>query len=91
MVWYPKRRNRPSNKNPTLARNLEPEHGVRRSKRAGRTTETEGAAVRGNAKRGTVGAGTRTRRGTGRKVADIQEDEEDEVMREAASPVKGRR
>ena len=69
----------------------EPEHGVRRSKRAGRTAETENATVKGNVKRGTAGAGTRTRRGTGRKVADIQEDEEDEVMREAASPVKARR
>ena len=69
----------------------EPEHGVRRSKRTGRATETESAAVRGNGKRGGVAASTRTKRGTGRKVADIQEDEEDEVMREAASPVKARR
>jgi len=69
----------------------EPEHGVRRSKRTGRSTETETVAVRGNAKRGTAGAGVRTRRGTGRKVADIQEDEEDEEMREAAPPVKARR
>lgn len=72
----------------------EPEHGVRRSKRSGRTTEPESAAVRGNGKRGASGAGTRTKRGTGRKVANIQEEdiqEEDEVMREAVSPRKARR
>ena len=69
----------------------EPEHGVRRSKRTGRAAETEPAAVRGNGKRGTAAASTRTKRGAGKKVADIQEDEEDEVMREAASPVKVRR
>jgi len=67
----------------------EPEHGVRRSKRSARVAEPESAAVRGNGKHGTSGAGTRTRRGAGRKVIDIQE--EDEVMREAASPKKTRR
>ena len=67
----------------------EPEHGVRRNKKTTRTTEPESAAVRGNGKHSASGAGTRTRRGAGRKVADIQED--DEVMREAASPKKTRR
>lgn len=67
----------------------EPEHGVRRSKRATRAGEPESASARGSGKHGAPGAGTRTRRGTGRKVADIQE--EDEVMREAASPRKTRR
>jgi hypothetical protein len=67
----------------------EPEHGVRRSKRTGRAAEPESAAVRGNGKRGASGAGTRTKRGAGGKVADIQE--EDEIMREAASPRKTRR
>ena len=66
----------------------EPEHGVRRSKRAGRVAEPETAVVKGVSKRG-AGAGTRTKRGAGRKVADI--DEEDEVMREAASPMRSRR
>ena len=68
----------------------EPEHGVRRSKRAGRVVEPEVVAVKGSGKRGASGAGTRTKRGAGRKAADIQE-EEDEVMREAASPTKSRR
>jgi hypothetical protein len=45
--------------------------------------------VRGNGKHGAAGTATRTKRGTGKKVADIQE--EDEVMREAASPRKTRR
>lgn len=67
----------------------EPEHGVRRSKRATRVGEPENASVRGSGKHGAPGAGTRTKRGTGRKVADILE--EDEVMREAASPKKNRR
>ena len=67
----------------------EPEHGVRRSKRTGRVTEPESATVRGGGKHGASGASTRTRRGGGRKVTDIQE--EDEVMREAASPKKTRR
>ena len=67
----------------------EPEHGVRRSKRTGRVAEPESADVRGSGKHGASGAGTRTRRGGGRKVEDIQED--DEVMREAASPRKTRR
>ena len=66
----------------------EPEHGVRRSKRTTRA-EPESTAIRGNGKHGATGAGTRTRRGAGKKVADIQE--EDEVMREAASPRKSRR
>ena len=64
----------------------EPEHGVRRSKRTGRTAEPEIVAVRGDGKRGGPGSGTRTRRGAGRRGADIPE--EDEVMREAASPKK---
>lgn len=67
----------------------EPEHGVRRSKRPARTAEPDGAAVRGTGKHGASGTGTRTRRGVGKKVGDIQE--EDEVMREAASPRKSRR
>ena len=67
----------------------EPEHGVRRSKRTPRAAEPESATVRGNGKHGASGAGTRTRRGAGRKVGDIQE--EDEIMREAASPKKTRR
>lgn len=68
----------------------EPEHGVRRSKRASRTAEAEGGTVRGQGKHGASGAGTRTKRGTGRRVADIEE-EDDEVMRETASPKKSRR
>ena len=67
----------------------EPEHGVRRSKRTARAAEPESASARGSGKHGAPGAGTRTKRSTGRKVADIQE--EDEVMREAASPKKTRR
>lgn len=67
----------------------EPEHGVRRSKRTARGAEPESAIVKGNGKHVASGAGTRTKRGAGRKVADIQE--EDEIMREAASPKKTRR
>jgi len=67
----------------------EPEHGVRRNKRTVRAGEPESAAVRGNGKHGAAGTGTRTRRGAGKKVGDLQE--EDEVMREAASPRKTRR
>jgi hypothetical protein len=67
----------------------EPEHGVRRSKRAIRGGEPESASVRGQGKHVVSGAGTRTKRGVGRKIADVQE--EDEVMREAASPKKTRR
>ena len=68
----------------------EPEHGVRRSKRAGRVAEPESVAVKGGISKRGAGAGTRTKRGAGRKVEDIQE-EEDEVMREAASPMRSRR
>lgn len=68
----------------------EPEHGLRGSKRTTRTGESDKTAmIRGNGKHGASGAGTRTKRGAGKKVADIQE--EDEVMREAASPRKSRR
>ena len=68
----------------------EPEHGVRRSKRTTRGGgEPENTAVRGQGKHSTSGASNRTKRGAGRKVADIQE--EDEAMREAASPKKARR
>jgi hypothetical protein len=67
----------------------EPEHGVRRSKRANRGTEPESVPLRGHGKQGASGTGARTKRGVGRKVADIQE--EDEVMRETASPKKSRR
>ena len=68
----------------------EPEHGVRRSKRAGRAAEPESVVVKGGIGKRGAGAGTRTKRGAGRKAADVQE-EEDEVMREAASPVRSRR
>jgi hypothetical protein len=67
----------------------EPEHGVRRSKRATRAAEPESATVRGEGKHNASGASTRTKRGAGKRVADIQE--EDEVMRESASPKKSRR
>jgi len=66
----------------------EPEHGVRRSKRATRA-EPESATVRGQGKHGVSGAGARTKRGTGRRVTDIQEG--DEAMWETASPKKSRR
>ena len=66
----------------------EPEHGVRRNKRTTRA-EPENATVRGQGKHGASGAGTRSKRGTGRRVGDIQE--EDEVMRETATPKKSRR
>lgn len=67
----------------------EPEHGVRRSKRPTRAGEPESTAVKGHGRHGAPA--TRTKRGTGRKVADIHE-EEDEVMREeASSPRKTRR
>ena len=67
----------------------EPEHGVRRSKRTPRTAEPESATVRGHGKHGASGAGTRTKRGASRRIADVQE--EDEMMRETASPKKSRR
>lgn len=67
----------------------EPEHGVRRSKRTTRgVAEPESATVRGQGKHGASGVGTRTKRSVGKRVADIQEDE---VMRETASPKKSRR
>lgn len=66
----------------------EPEHGVRRSKRTTRAPEPESTAVRGHGKHGASGAGTRTKRGVGRRVGDIQEEDED--MRETASPKKSR-
>lgn len=66
----------------------EPEHGVRRSKRTTRTAEPESTAVRGHGKHGASGAATRTKRGVGKRVADVQEEDED--MRETASPKKSR-
>ena len=67
----------------------EPEHGVRRSKRTTRGAEPENAHVRGHGKHGASGAGARTKRGAGGRVGDIQEEDED--MRETASPKKSRR
>ena len=66
----------------------EPEHGVRRNKRTTRGAEPESTTTRGHGKHGAPGVGTRTKRGAGRRVADLQE--EDEVMRETVSP-KSRR